>query len=157
MNNQLDYVTLDSRTGKVTFKANSLKPHVLINTESIAGSDDNFSHNTVGIVGPEHHDVIIHEIVKEPGERVSNEELNNAINVDNKDHANVNEGVSLPTNLQSDTTQAVPTRITYRDESIEIVNVPIRTHADKSSIRNALPKLNAQGDTNGKTIKCDCI
>ena len=31
MNNQLDYVTLDSRTGKVTFKANSLKPHVLIN------------------------------------------------------------------------------------------------------------------------------
>ena len=35
MNNQLDYVTLDSRTGKVTFKANSLKPHVLINTESI--------------------------------------------------------------------------------------------------------------------------
>ena len=50
MNNQLDYVTLDSRTGKVTFKANSLKPHVLINTESIAGSDDNFSHNTVGIV-----------------------------------------------------------------------------------------------------------
>ena len=92
MNNQLDYVTLDSRTGKVTFKANSLKPHVLINTESIVGSDDNFSHNTVGIVGPEHHDVIIHEIVKEPGERVSNEELNNAINVDNKDHANVNEG-----------------------------------------------------------------
>ena len=151
MNNQLDYVTLDSRTGKVTFKANSLKPHVLINTESIAGSDDNFSHNTVGIVGPEHHDVIIHEIVKEPGERVSNEELNNAINVDNKDHANVNEGVSLPTNLQSDTTQTVPTRITYRDGSIEIVNVPIRTHADKSSIRNALPKLNAQGDTNGKT------
>ncbi|MGW9933740.1 hyperosmolarity resistance protein Ebh [Staphylococcus hominis] len=151
MNNQLDYVTLDSRTGKVTFKANSLKPHVLINTESIAGSDDNFSHNTVGIVGPEHHDVIIHEIVKEPGERVSNEELNNAINVDNKDHANVNEGVSLPTNLQSDTTQTVPTRITYRDGSIEIVNVPIKTHADKSSIRNALPKLNAQGDTNGKT------
>ena len=47
-------------------------------------------------MGPEHHDVIIHEIVKEPGERVSNEELNNAINVDNKDHANVNEGVSLP-------------------------------------------------------------
>ena len=87
-------------------------------------SDDNFSHNTVGIVGPEHHDVIIHEIVKEPGERVSNEELNNAINVDNKDHANVNEGVSLPTNLQSDTTQTVPTRITYRDGSIEIVNVP---------------------------------
>ncbi|MEJ7448220.1 hypothetical protein WL543_12685, partial [Staphylococcus epidermidis] len=37
------------------------------------------------------------------------------------------------------------------DGSIEIVNVPIRTHADKSSIRNALPKLNAQGDTNGKT------
>ena len=102
-------------------------------------------------MGPEHHDVIIHEIVKEPGERVSNEELNNAINVDNKDHANVNEGVSLPTNLQSDTTQTVPTRITYRDGSIEIVNVPIRTHADKSSIRNALPKLNAQGDTNGKT------
>jgi hypothetical protein len=27
-------------------------------------------------VGPDHHDVIIHEIVKEPGERVSNEELN---------------------------------------------------------------------------------
>ena len=27
----------------------------------------------------------------------------------------------------------------------------LRTHADKSSIRNALPKLNAQGDTNGKT------
>ena len=151
MNNQLDYVTLDSRTGKVTFKANSLKPHVLINTESIAGNDDNFSHNTVGVVGPDHHDVVIHEIVKEPGERVSNEELNNAISVDNKDHANVNEGVSLPTNLQSDTTQAVPTRITYRDGSIEIVNVPIRTHADKSSIRNALPKLNAQGDTNGKT------
>lgn len=151
MNNQLDYVTFDSRTGKVTFKANSLKPHVLINTESIAGNDDNFSHNTVGVVGPEHHDVIIHEIVKEPGERVSNEELNSAINVDNKDHANVNEGVSLPTNLQSDTTQTVPTRITYRDGSIEIVNVPIRTHADKSSIRNALPKLNAQGDTNGKT------
>ena len=47
--------------------------------------------------------------------------------------------------------QAVPTRITYRDGSIEIVNVPIRTHADKSSIRNALPKLNVQGDTNGKT------
>lgn len=151
MNNQLDYVTFDSRTGKVTFKANSLKPHVLINTESIAGNDDNFSHNTVGVVGPEHHDVIIHEIVKEPGERVSNEELNSAINVDNKDHANVNEGVSLPTNLQSDTTQTVPTCITYRDGSIEIVNVPIRTHADKSSIRNALPKLDAQGDTNGKT------
>lgn len=151
MNNQLDYVTFDSRTGKVTFKANSLKPHVLINTESIAGNDDNFSHNTVGVVGPEHHDVIIHEIVKEPGERVSNEELNSAINVDNKDHANVNEGVILPTNLQSDTTQTVPTRITYRDGSIEIVNVPIRTHADKSSIRNALPKLDAQGDTNGKT------
>ncbi|MCI2922121.1 hyperosmolarity resistance protein Ebh, partial [Staphylococcus hominis] len=151
INNQLDYVTLDSRTGKVTFKANSLKPHVLINTESIAGNDDNFSHNTVGVVGPDHHDVVIHEIVKEPSERVSNEELNNAISVDNKDHANVNEGVSLPTNLQSDTTQTVPTRITYRDGSIEIVNVPIRTHADKSSIRNALPKLDAQGDTNGKT------
>ena len=151
MNNQLDYITFDSRTGKVTFKANSLKPHVLINTESIAGNDDNFSHNTVGVVGPEHHDVIIHEIVKEPGERVSNEELNSAINVDNKDHANVNEGVSLPTNLQSDTTQTVPTRITYRDGSIEIVNVPIKTRADKSSIRNALPKLDAQGDTNGKT------
>ena len=151
MNNQPDYVIFDSITGKVTFKANSLKPHVLINTESIAGNDDNFSHNTVGVVGPDHHDVIIHEIVKEPGERVSNEELNNAISVDNKDHANVNEGVSLPTNLQSDTTQAVPTRITYRDGSIEIVNVPIRTHADKSSIRNTLPKLDAQGDTNGKT------
>ena len=151
MNNQPDYVIFDSITGKVTFKANSLKPHVLINTESIAGNDDNFSHNTVGVVGPDHHDVIIHEIVNEPGERVSNEELNNAISVDNKDHANVNEGVSLPTNLQSDTTQAVPTRITYRDGSIEIVNVPIRTHADKSSIRNTLPKLDAQGDTNGKT------
>jgi hypothetical protein len=60
------------------------------------------------------------EIVKEPGERVSNEELNNAISVDNKDHANVNEGVSLPTNLQSDTTQAVPTRINYMQSHLMV-------------------------------------
>ena len=151
LNNQPDYITFDSRTGKVTFKANSLKPNSFIDTKSIAGNEGNLSNNDISLVGPSYHDVSIREIVKEPGENVSNSDLNDAINVKNKNYANVNEGTSLPKNLQSDTTQTVPTRITYRDGSTEVVNVPVRTHADKSSIRNALPKLNSHGDTNGKT------
>lgn len=51
------------------------------------------------ISAPAEHVITINPIIKEQGQNVSNDDVNNAVNVANKRQASIKRGTSLPTNL----------------------------------------------------------
>ena len=69
---------------------------------SRAGSGNTESSSTNTVAAPPLHTVVINEIIKEQGQNVSNEDVNNAVQVANKRNAVIKRGATLPLTLQEE-------------------------------------------------------
>ena len=69
------------------------------------------------VSAPASHSVTIREIIKEQGQSVTNADVNNAVQVENKRIASIKSGTALPSNLAGGSTTHIPVVITYNDGS----------------------------------------
>ncbi len=148
---QPSYITLDSTTGKVTFNANSIKPNSEVTAVAKAGSGNAASSNSRTLTSPAEHTVTMDQIIKEFGDNVTAEEINNAVHVNNKRNAVIKQGTNMPTNLAGGSTTTIPVIITYNDGSTEEVNETIFTKSDKRELITANSHLDDAISTDGKT------
>ncbi|WP_438827666.1 hyperosmolarity resistance protein Ebh [Staphylococcus warneri] len=145
------YVTVDSATGKVTFNANTIKPNSDVTTIAKAGSGNAESTNTNTYNIPNAHTVTINQIVKDYGSNVTPEDINNAVQVINKQNATIKQGTPLPVNLAGGSTTTIPVVITYDDGSTEQITETIFTKSDKRDLISAVNHLDDPISTDGKT------
>ena len=85
--NKPSYVSFNQSNGIIIFNANSIKPESQVTIISRAGSGNTESSSTNTVAAPPLHTVVINEIIKEQGQNVSNEDVNNAVQVANKRNA----------------------------------------------------------------------
>lgn len=148
---QPSYITLDSTTGKVTFNANTIKPNSEVTAVAKAGSGNAASSNSRTLPSPTEHTVTTDQIIKEFGDNVTAEEINNAVHVNNKQNAAIKQGTNMPTNLDGGSTTTIPVIITYNDGSTEEVTETIFTKSDKRELIAANTHLDDAISTDGKT------
>ncbi|WP_435056198.1 hyperosmolarity resistance protein Ebh [Staphylococcus pasteuri] len=147
---QPSYITLDSTTGKVTFNANTIKPNSEVTAVAKAGSGNAASSNSRTLPSPTEHTVTTDQIIKEFGDNVTAEEINNAVHVNNKQNAAIKQGTNMPTNLDGGSTTTIPVIITYNDGSTEEVTETIFTKSDKRELIAANTHLDDAISTDGK-------
>ena len=108
----------------------ALNPESQVTIISRAGSGNTESSSTNTVAAPPLHTVVINEIIKEQGQNVSNEDVNNAVQVANKRNA-VIKGATLPTHLAGGSTTQIPVTINYNDGSTQEITETIRTKVNK--------------------------
>ncbi|WP_415918637.1 hyperosmolarity resistance protein Ebh [Staphylococcus warneri] len=145
------YVTLDTATGKVTFNANTIKPQSNVTQLAKAGSGNAESTNSRTFRSAAAHTVTIDRIIKEFGDNVTTNDINNAVHVSRKRSATIKQGTAMPTNLAGGSTTTIPVTITYNDGSTEEVTETIFTKADKRELITAKNHLDDAISTDGKT------
>ncbi|MEJ7485409.1 hypothetical protein WL639_12155, partial [Staphylococcus hominis] len=95
--------------------------------------------------------VTINQIVKDYGSNVTPEDINNAVQVSNKQNATIKQGTPLPVNLAGGSTTTIPVVITYDDGSTEQITETIFTKSDKRDLISAVNHLDDPISTDGKT------
>lgn len=142
INNKPQYIIFTETNGKILFNANSIKPNsnVIITSRAGSGLSENSNNNLV--LAPSHHEITINTIVKEQGDNITEEDVNNAIITKNKLRASIKNGVPLPRNLGGGTTTQIPVTITYNDNSTEEVNETVKTKVNKNELIAARNHLN---------------
>lgn len=145
------YVTLNESNGKILFNANSIKPNSRVTITSRAGTG--VSENSINneVQAPSRHEITNNVIVKEQGDNLTNEDVNNAIVADNKRNAVIKNGTSLPNNLAGGSTTQIPVIINYNDNSIEEVTETIRTKVNKDELIASRNHLNDEISKENKT------
>ena len=78
------------------------------------------------VSAPASHSVTIREIIKEQGQSVTNADVNNAVQVENKRIASIKSGTALPSNLAGGSTTHIPVVITYNDGSTQEITETIQ-------------------------------
>ncbi|WP_458127428.1 hyperosmolarity resistance protein Ebh [Staphylococcus epidermidis] len=151
INNKPDYVEFNSDNGKVVFSANTIKPNSQVTITSKAGTGNVENTNPLVISAPAEHVITINPIIKEQGQNVSNDDVNNAVNVANKRQASIKRGTSLPTNLAGGSTTEIPVTIFYNDNSSEQITEIIKTKVNKTELINARHHLDETISKENKT------
>lgn len=151
ISNKPSYVTVNQSNGKVLFTANTIKPNSQVTVTSKAGSGNTENTNPNVITAPPQHNVTINEIIKEQGQSVSSDDINNAVQVTNKRNAVVKHGSSLPRNLAGGSTTHLPVIITYNDGSNEEITELIKAKVDKTELINSRNHLDETISKENKT------
>lgn len=93
----------------------------------------------------------IREIIKEQGQSVTNADVNNAVQVENKRIASIKSGTALPSNLAGGSTTHIPVVITYNDGSTQEITETIKTKVNKTELINARNHLDDTISKDNKT------
>ncbi|WP_145387257.1 hypothetical protein, partial [Staphylococcus epidermidis] len=84
--------------GKAVFWGNRIKGNCEIRISGKGGEGKSENRNRSVIEGGGEDSLRMNEIVKEEGENVSNDDINNGVEVGNKNRVGIKEGNALPTN-----------------------------------------------------------
>ena len=151
INNKPNYVEFNQDNGKVVFSANTIKPNSQITITPKAGQGNTENTNPTVIQAPAQHTLTINEIVKEQGQNVTNDDINNAVQVPNKNRVTIKQGNALPTNLAGGSTSHIPVVIYYSDGSSEEATETVRTKVNKTELINARRRLDEEISKENKT------
>ena len=151
INNKPNYVEFNQDNGKVVFSANTIKPNSQITITPKAGQGNTENTNPTVIQAPAQHTLTINEIVKEQGQNVTNDDINNAVQVPNKNRVAIKQGNALPTNLAGGSTSHIPVVIYYSDGSSEEATETVRTKVNKTELINARRRLDEEISKENKT------
>ncbi len=151
INNKPNYVEFNQDNGKVVFSANTIKPNSQITITPKAGQGNTENTNLTVIQAPAQHSLTINEIVKEQGQNVTNDDINNAVQVPNKNRVTIKQGNALPTNLAGGSTSHIPVVIYYSDGSSEEATETVRTKVNKTELINARRRLDEEISKENKT------
>ncbi|MBM0766156.1 hyperosmolarity resistance protein Ebh, partial [Staphylococcus epidermidis] len=151
INNKPNYVEFNQDNAKVVFSANTIKPNSQITITPKAGQGNTENTNPTVIQAPAQHTLTINEIVKEQGQNVTNDDINNAVQVPNKNRVTIKQGNALPTNLAGGSTSHIPVVIYYSDGSSEEATETVRTKVNKTELINARRRLDEEISKENKT------
>ena len=82
---------------------------------------------------------------------MTNDDINNAVQVPNKNRVTIKQGNALPTNLAGGSTSHIPVVIYYNDGSSEEATETVRTKVNKTELINARRRLDEEISKENKT------
>ena len=82
---------------------------------------------------------------------MTNDDINNAVQVPNKNRVAIKQGNALPTNLAGGSTSHIPVVIYYSDGSSEEATETVRTKVNKTELINARRRLDEEISKENKT------